>query len=38
MHYKTPYITGFIDKYTVPINHDIDLDSIKFTKEIKIEH
>ena len=35
MHYKIPYITGFIDKYTVPINHDIDLDSIKIYKRNK---
>lgn len=35
MYYKTPYITGFIDKYTVPINHDIDLDSIKIYKRNK---
>ena len=35
MHYKTPYITCFIDKYTVPINHDIDLDSIKIYKRNK---
>lgn len=35
MHYEIPYITGFIDKYTVPINHDIDLDSIKIRKRNK---
>jgi hypothetical protein len=35
MHYKIPYITCFIDKYTVPINHDIDLDSIKIYKRNK---
>lgn len=35
MHYKIPYITGFVDKYTVPINHDIDLDSIKIRKRDK---
>lgn len=35
MHYKIPYITCFVDKYTVPINHDIDLDSIKIRKRDK---
>ena len=35
MHYKIPYITLFVDKYTVPINHDIDLDSIKICKRDK---
>lgn len=35
MHYKIPYITLFVDKYTVPINHDIDLDSIKIRKRDK---
>ena len=35
MHYKIPYITGFVDKYEVPINHDIDLDSIKIRKRDK---
>jgi len=35
VHYKIPYITLFVDKYTVPINHDIDLDSIKIRKRDK---
>lgn len=34
-HFKIPYIIKFIDKYEVPINHDIDLDSIKIYKRNK---
>lgn len=35
MHYKIPHITWFVDKYAVPINRDIDLDSIKIRKRDK---
>lgn len=35
MHYKIPYITCFVDKYTVPTNHDIRFSSIKIRKRDK---
>ena len=35
MHYKIPYVVCFVDKYIVPINHDIDLGSIRIYKRNK---